>query len=290
MSAYVLNLPELEEVRESYPALGAWRQTLECSVMDLADDITYALHDLDDFYRVGVLTYAEVEREFRGWLGDRGEGGPGAALEALRQKMHRSDPWIADDERFAQAVRSVRDDLVEGVLTVPFDGSLAAQRNLSSFVSTWLAHLQASVVVTDDPPARSGYIRLAPQAWHEIAILKFVHRQFVLRRPELGIYRSGQEFVLGTIVEALDLWLQRRDEGPRVPARLLDLINLARLDYQRVLTERPELLEGRTGRADLERMSRGRGICDYVASLTDAQAQSMARTITGHPVLNWGSI
>jgi len=91
-------------------------------------------------------------------------------------------------------------------------------------------------------------------------------------------------------VQALDLWLQRRDDGPRVPARLLDLIELARVGYQRTLADRPELLEGRTSRADLERMSRGRGICDYVASLTDAQAQTMARTITGHPVLNWGSI
>ena len=291
MSAYVLNLPELERVRGAYPAIAPWKQTLECSVMDLADDITYSLHDLDDFYRVGVLSYADVEREFGGWLATRGaDDGPGAGLEALRLKIHRNDPWIADDERFEQAVQSVRRDLVEGVLTVPFDGSLAAQRNLSSFVSTWLAHLQASVVVTDDPPARSGYVRLEPQAWHEIRILKFVHQYFVLRRPELGLYRSGQEFVLDTIVQALDLWLQRRDDGPRVPARLLDLIELARVGYQRTLADRPELLEGRTSRADLERMSRGRGICDYVASLTDAQAQTMARTITGHPVLNWGSI
>ena len=291
LSAYVLNVPELESVRSAYPTLAPWKQTLECSVMDLADDITYSLHDLDDFYRVGVLSYADVEREFGGWLSTRGaDGGPGAGLEALRLKIQRDDSWIADDDRFELAVQRVRDDLVEGVLTVPFDGSLAAQRNLSSFVSTWLSHLQQSVVVTDDPPARSGYVRLEPQAWHEIRILKFVHQHFVLRRPELGLYRSGQEFVLTTIVRTLDLWLQDRTAGPRVPARLLDLIELARHGYDRTLRDRPELLEGQTSRADLDRMSRARGIFDYVASLTDAQAQTMARTITGHPVLNWGSI
>jgi dGTPase len=303
MSAYTIDLSELEAVRAAYPALGQWQQTLESSIMDISDDITYSLHDLDDFYRAGVLQHSAVVREFRAWLDEREElssadpgalivdpRGPGMSLEALRRRVHHNDPWIADDDAFTDAVERVRTDLVEGLLTIPFDGSIGAQRALSSFISSWITHLQDSVTVTDTPSVRSGHVTLEPRAWHEIAVLKFVHRRFVLERPELGLLRWGQAHVIDTIVDALDRWLRDGDESDRAPARLLDMIELARRDYARVRVDRPELLEGATDNSDLERFSRGRGIIDYVASLTDGQAHAMARTITGSTDLSWGSV
>ncbi len=38
--------------------------------MDLADDIAYSVHDVDDFYRAGILDHAPIAAEFRGWLDD----------------------------------------------------------------------------------------------------------------------------------------------------------------------------------------------------------------------------
>ena len=39
--------------------------------MDLADDIAYSLHDVEDFHRSGVLQFSPVSGEFRSW-----ESGP----------------------------------------------------------------------------------------------------------------------------------------------------------------------------------------------------------------------
>jgi dGTPase len=39
------------------------RQTLEAQIMDYADDITYAIHDMDDFYRDGFLPLDQLLRE-----------------------------------------------------------------------------------------------------------------------------------------------------------------------------------------------------------------------------------
>ena len=135
-------------------------QSLECSIMDIADDIAYSIHDVDDFYRAGLLSQGAVAREFRGWIeGARAAARPrrrgarrsrtappGSALEAPAPQAARSDPWIADDDAFADAVDGVADDLVDGLLASPFDGSIASERALSSFTNRWISHLQASVV------------------------------------------------------------------------------------------------------------------------------------------------
>src|SRR5215216_3389117 len=111
-SAYGVDALDLAEARAGLPAL---QQSLECSVMDIADDIAYSIHDVDDFYRAGLLSQGDVAREFRGWIDDGATlrelddeaigartAPPGAALEGLRRKLHRSDAWMASDEAFRE--------------------------------------------------------------------------------------------------------------------------------------------------------------------------------------------
>src|SRR3954449_4023620 len=69
-SAYLMDVPEMQEVLTAFPDLPAGRQTLECAVMDLADDIAYSLHDVEDFHRAGVLQFSPVSSEFRTWTAD----------------------------------------------------------------------------------------------------------------------------------------------------------------------------------------------------------------------------
>ena len=71
-------------------------------------------------------------------------------------------------------------------------------------------------------------------------------------------------------------------------ARLLGMDTAHSLEkvVERVAREQPELLVGptgeqMTGREDIVRLGRGRGIIDYVASLTDDRAGATARTLSG---------
>jgi len=298
-SAYVLDVSEMRAVLAAYPKIAPLRQTVECSVMDIADDVAYSLHDLDDFHRAGVLQHAAVAAEFRTWIRQRDEFArapsgsfrsaerlPGVALELLRRRLRSRDRWIFDDETFGVAVGRVAADLVDGLLAVPFDSSIAAERAIGTFTASWIAHLRASVEVVEDPPVRSGHVVLGRQAWHEVAVLKLVHQRFVLDRPDLAMFQRGQAEALTSLVANLESWLTDPTDAGRAPRRLVDLVELATAGYRRVAREEPELLFGPTGepatsQEDLVRLGRGRGIIDYVASLTDDRAAASARTLSG---------
>ncbi len=304
-SAYVLDAGEMTEVLAAYPRITPWRQTVECSVMDIADDIAYSLHDLDDFHRAGVLQHASVAAEFRTWIRHRAtlekadrqelranERLPGNSLELLRRRLHAKDGWMVDDEAFAVAVGRVGTDLVDGLLAVPFDSSLAAERLVGQFTRSWISHLQKSVVVSTDPPPRTGHVSLDRQSWHEVAVLKFVHQRFVLERPDLAMFQRGQGRVMATLVRDLDSWLADPVDAGRAPRRLIDLVELATTAYRRLATTNPELMIDCTGDQagspdDLARWGRGRGIIDYVASLTEDRAAASANTLAGHSARLW---
>jgi dGTPase len=298
-NAYGLDIGEMADVLAAYPRIRPWQQTVECSVMDIADDIAYSLHDLDDFHRSGVLQHASVAAEFRSWTQQRrafaaaderelvkDERRPGNSLELLRRRLSAKDGWLFDDDAFEVAVGRVATDLVDGLLAVPFDGSIAAERAVGLFTGSWIEHLQASVVVLPDPPRRAGHVALARQAWHEVAVLKFVHQRFVLDRPDLALFQRGQAQMLSTLVAGLDAWLADPMDRTRAPRRLIDFVELATAGYHQLRETRPELLVGPTGEPatsddDLARLGRGRGIIDYVASLTDDRATRAAATLRG---------
>ena len=215
-------------------------------------------------------------------------GGP-AQLDVARarRRLIDKDDWIFDEETFADAVAIIGDEFVDGVLAAPYDGSMMADRAISGFVSRWIDHFITSVVLQRDPPARSGYVGLSQPAWHQVSVLKFVNQYFILERPDLAMLQRGQEQTVEQLVVAFDRWLADRGDAVRAPRRLVDLVEAATRAYERVGREHPEWLDGRIGVADLTRMGRGRGIIDYVSSLTDAQAVAYAARLSGASGLLW---
>jgi len=301
-SAYIIDLQQMLDALGAFPDLPPGRQTLECSVMDLADDIAYSLHDLDDFHRSGVLQFSPVSGEFRSWENGRAEFAdldddeitqarrrPGAGLERLRRRLRNRDGWIFDEEIFATAIGTVGEEFVDGVLAAPYDGSMGADRAISGFTSRWIEHLISSVHPNPNPAVRSGYVAMDSQAWHEVSVLKFVNQYFILDRPDLAMFQRGQEQTVEHLVLAFDDWLSDRIDASRAPRRLLDFVTAATYGYTRVAKEHPEWLSGDVADAELARMGRGRGIIDFVSSLTDAQTIAFGARLGGATGLLWSS-
>ena len=274
--AYSTEVDDMVQARGPFAGRVAdWQQTVEASVMDTADDIAYAIHDLEDVHRVGVLQPGAVAAELTAWQRFPGaDSGPGSAIESLRRQLHRKDAWMADDAAFAAAVEQVRRELVDGLLAAPFDGSLEAEAQVAAFSANWTHRLVGAIEVVEQPAVRSGHVQLAPAQWHEVQVLKFVQNRFVLARPDLALHQRGQARLLASLVEALLAWLTDPDETERIPRRLRDLVELADA----------ELAEGTP-----ERMSRARGraVVDFVAALTDNQAVGLMEALSGRSRQLW---
>jgi dGTPase len=294
--AYVTELADLRQAREPFSArIADWQQTPEASIMDTADDIAYAIHDVEDFHRVGVLQQGAVATELIAWQRDAAElremplgataRRPGRSVEQLRRDLHRKDGWVSDDEAFSAAVEHVRHELVDGLLSAPFDGSIEAEQSVGRFSAGWTRRLIDAIEVRPDPPVRAGHVLLAPPQWHEVQVLKFVHHRFVLARPDLAMHQRGQARLLGTLVEALHAWLVDPDESARLPGRLHDLVELADAEHRGLSAEELGLPDGL--KVDVESMARGRAIIDFVASLTDVQAVALLDALSGRSGQLW---
>ncbi|ASW57586.1 deoxyguanosinetriphosphate triphosphohydrolase family protein [Plantactinospora sp. KBS50] len=286
--AYDTEAADLRQAREPFAGrIADWQQTVEASVMDTADDIAYAIHDVEDFHRVGVLQQGVVATELTGWQRDAGQlrhltdaallgsrRRPGAAIERLRRQVHRKDAWISDDDAFAAAVEHVRTELVDGLLAAPFDGSLEAEQYVAGFSARWTRRLVDAVTGTADPGTRSGHVRLGVAQWHEVQVLKLVHHRFVLERPDLALHQRGQARLLATLVEALYAWLRDPDESDRLPQRLHDLVELGEAE-----------LHPRT--PDRIARAQARATVDFVAALTDGQAGALLDALSGRSGALW---
>ncbi|BCB80797.1 dNTP triphosphohydrolase [Phytohabitans flavus] len=291
--SYTTEVADLRQAREPFAGrIADWQQTVEASVMDTADDITYAIHDVEDFHRVGVLQQGSVATELIAWQNERRElqklpdaeleaalRRPGRSVERLRRHLHRKDGWISDDEAFAAAVEQVRHELVDGLLSAPFDGSVEAEQYVARFSARWTRRLIGAITVVPDPPVRSGHVMLAPAQWHEVQVLKFVHQGFVLARPDLALHQRGQASLLTTLVEALHAWLLDPDEQARLPRRLHDLVELADAELAAA--------DGSTPGPERAVQARGRAVIDFVAALTDSQAVALLDALSGRSRQLW---
>jgi dGTPase len=305
-SVYVTELDDLAQAREPFAGrIAPWQQTVEASVMDTADDIAYAIHDLEDFHRIGVLQHAPVAAELGRWLTGALELAelddelltsharrPGYSLELLRRRLHRRDSWIVDDDAFVAAVSRVRTELVDNLLATPFDGSVEAEQAVGRFSAGWTVRLVTDMGVVPDPPTRSGHVQLAPAQWHEVQVLKFVHRRFVLLRPDLALHQRGQARLLASLVHALEQWLTDRYESDRLPRRLQDLVALAEHEYGTLAATDMSTLVGAVGEppegaAGIRELARGRAVIDFVASLTDSQAATLLDALSGRSAQPW---
>ena len=230
--AYEDDMPVFEWLREGAPDK---RRPIEAQVMDLADDIAYSVHDVEDGVVGGwfALGTGELDR---------------TAIHEVARDWYDSD--VTDDRLDAAALRL--QEMPEWP-TSAFDGSRAEAAVLKSLTSALIGRFaNAAEHATKDRWGEGPLIRfdadleVPSDTRDEITVLKSIAAHYVMRSDDRVGPQGRQRELLHALVEVL-----LRNEG-----RDLE----------------PEFAADFAGAPD--DAGRRRAIIDQVASLTDVSARA----------------
>lgn len=282
-SAYTSEEPLLAWARQfAEGKIGGKTQTLEASVMDSADDITYAVHDLEDFYLAGILDVASVHEELEAFKDGPDEDN---AFTVLRNRLALDYQDWFDPDLFQNAALIVLAKLRSGYWRQRggrrFQEAMARTEG-TQLIGRYIAGMQlAEGVLWPNGP----HVGLSRSHWHEVQILKHITKYFVIERPDVALLQHGQEAVLENLVRLLKTWAEK-DAG-RLPARLRDNLEIAKKQGSSYIASYYE----RGGSEQFRDAPRGnpqRAILDYLCALSDAQCLALYYRLSGQQVHRGG--
>ena len=228
-------------------------KTIECGIMDLADDIAYSTYDLEDAFKAGFVTPIQL-------IAAAADQTTAASLEKktglsqdsiLEHIMHLFESRIADLEFLELDPENVNADNPHGLVLLAVEMDRASQ-NLTSngaFRTNFTSELvneyveNVSIEIDDKSPPLSQ-VSLRSNLRDRVAILKHLTYELVIQSPSLKTVQHRGKDIVTSIFKALST------NGGEL---LL-----------------PDDFRKRAAEADDE--NRPRVICDFVAGMTDRYA------------------
>jgi len=161
--------------------------SLEAQIMEWADDVTYAVHDLEDFFRVGVIPLrilmdqGELWEQFRIWLVRKWS------------TQGKTEPKAGDSLAMAQNILAKYFSTND--LNDEFRRSLAINR----FAGEVIHECVTGVKVVFDGPEETPRL-LRPKDYEKgIAALKELVSFFVIDGPQMTVSQNGQRTMINAV-------------------------------------------------------------------------------------------
>ncbi len=233
--------------------IGPLQRSLEAQIMDWADDITYSVHDTEDFYRAGLLPLDRLasnpteQDRFR------------ASIRARNANRDKPLEMNGDfDAVFSGLFDNIR-------VRDRYEGGRRQQEELYAFVAGKIAeYVRATKLL--DPPGRAGEALEVPSSLRkEVALMKELTWTYVIENPALAAHQYGQRKAIVKLFEVFD------EEGVEGRWTL----------FPSFYRERGEGLVKKHGSNAVPVAERVRLVADTIASMTDRQALIVYQQLTG---------
>ena len=193
--AYTEEIHEFTEVRNLYPGFHNIR-TLEAALMDIADDITYAIHDLEDFYRANIIPIEYIKDTIP----------TSEFVDALKKS---NEDWF----KFEGKSDSDYEGLVHQffktglgrymLMKYPYVGSKEQRVNLHVMSSIFISQLVESIKLSADILHDKTPIILDARPASELIILKRITKYFVIDSQSVLRVQKGEVKIIEDLYQCL---------------------------------------------------------------------------------------
>jgi|HubBroStandDraft_6_1064221.scaffolds.fasta_scaffold02297_9 dGTPase len=216
----------------------------EAELMDWADDVTYSVHDLEDFFRAGRIPVHLLAR----------------ASENLERQRFFDDVYRrrVGDKSFAK--RAVMEEAFANILAIfwriyePYSGTRERRSRLRYFTSQLIDRYVNGVLIDK----KKKTVDINPEYEKEVAILKELTWTYVIEAPGQGLQREGQRSVV---------------------KRLFEVYSDAALTEKKWSIFPPYYREELRG--SISASAKTRSVVDLIAGMTEPQAIDAYRQIIG---------
>jgi dGTPase len=198
------NVRNCDHVKHLRPTI----RTLEASIMDIADDITYAVHDFEDFFRANLIPW---ENKFEILIRDRLDQDPklmssigGRDPSPLKQEIVMAEiksgqeDWfpVFDDNTIQNEIDSFIKFLDIQPLRTPFKGTMRERAYLREYTSAMIKRFIYSIKINKYCDDAISPISLGLHEAIEIIVFKFLHRFFIINHPGLKRQQHGEDQII----------------------------------------------------------------------------------------------
>lgn len=237
-------------------------RVIEAEIMDWSDDIAYAVHDLEDFFRANRVPLERLQTS-------RTQDWEEILTRAL-DKVKKYERVLADAEQLGELQRLAERHIIPQLPAEPFSGSRESHAAVQRFASAWIRYLQDATTLE----FREGrfWLQVPLEARRVVEILKAITNHYVIDESTMEMMQSGQQRVISQLFDALfniaaDVEAAVATKGTsrrRLPARLQEYLAIAfgvdDLDFPHAVA---------------------RAVVDFICSLTDKQAGLLHQRLIG---------
>jgi dGTPase len=240
------------------PDGGPGKRSAEAELMEWADDVTYSVHDVEDFYRAGLIPLHHLRPPSKNHPQDFERT---TFLKFVYDRRARI-PEIADISE--QELDRIFGDILVTHFTIdgPYEGTRDQRGRLRYFTSRLVDRYINGLQLKEDSEVGVVVEPKDDRTKREIAILKQLTWCYVIEAQSLALQQHAQSHVVKSLYK---VFLQ---EARKQPSTLLPAYTRERLQ---------ELEKGGT----LNAATRSRAVVDLVAGMTESQALAVYQRLFG---------
>jgi len=230
-----------------------FRRSAEAELMDWSDDLTYAIHDVEDFYRAGLIPLHLLL-----------PSAPGSRSTAERERFlqHVAGKDSKPDE-LKNVPEAELDEILAGilfanfVLTGPYEGKRQERARLRVFTSRLVGRYINGLQLAE--PSDSGEtVHVDEDLRKQLALLKQLTWYYVIDAAGLGVQQHAHRQVIKYLFEVF------LEEAKKSPSRLL-----------------PPYYRERLAKVQVSEPAVHRVVADLIAGMTETQCLMMYHRLNG---------